>query len=131
MAARVLGGLALDEDTPLLADVKNPLLYAWYRMTDGPDNVEDAYRGEAAVLHTLYPFGAVMLTACFVKMSLIEDGGLLTTIANRWATTMAARTYDTVTNVQAQAAAADKVVDRLLGRLAGDLADRLDLADAP
>ena len=29
------------------------------------------------------------------------------------------------------AAAADKVVDRLLGRLAGDLADRLDLADAP
>ena len=100
----------LDEDTPLLADVKNPLLYAWYRMTDGPDNVEDAYRGEAAVLHTLYPFGAVMLTACFVKMSLIEDGGLLTTIANRWATTMAARTYDTVTNVQAQAAAADKVV---------------------
>jgi len=100
----------LDEDTPLLADVKNPLLYAWYRMTDGPDNVKDAYRGEAAVLHTLYPFGAVMLTACFVKMSLIEDGGLLTTIANRWATTMAARTYDTVTNVQAQAAAADKVV---------------------
>ena len=100
----------LDPDTPLLADVKNPLLYAWYRMSDGPDNNEDAYRGEAAVLHTLYPFGAVMLTACFVKMSLIDDGGLLTTIANRWATTMVARTYDTVTNLQAQAGAADKIL---------------------
>ena len=88
----------LDPGTPLLTDVKNPLLYAWYRMTDGPDNVQDAYRGEAAVMHTLYPYGLVMLTSCFVKMSLIEDGGLLTTIANRAGAVLVADGHDSLVN---------------------------------
>ena len=99
-----------DESIPLLRGVTNPLLYAWYRTTVGPDLATDAYWGEAVVSHTLYPFGAVMLAACFARISLLRDGGLLTTLGNRAGATLVARMHDSAVNTYAQGDAVVKAV---------------------